>query len=372
MCKKKILIISRSFYPGISPRSFRTTELVKEFSKCGHEVTLLTHKVENENVYSNFEKDYNITIKDLGKNILPRIKLGKNKYLNLLKRIISRGLSILIEYPDIELVFLVKKALKNETNYDLLISIAVPHTTHWGVALALKKNKRITKVWVADCGDPYMGASNDSFKKLFYFKYIEKWWCNKVDYITIPFDGAIEAYYKEFHFKIKIIPQGFNFNEIVIDEKEYVSNSIPTFAYSGLLIPGVRDPKPLVDYLLSIKIDFKFIFYNKQHLIMDSLINISNGMVEQRDYIERKELIRTLSKMDFLINFNNNVPTQLPSKLIDYYFTKRPVLMIDSYNFDKKIINQFLKKDYSNKYQFDTIDSYRIEKVANQFLNLCR
>jgi hypothetical protein len=38
---KKILIISRSFYPMNSPRSFRTTELAKEMASNGHDITLL-------------------------------------------------------------------------------------------------------------------------------------------------------------------------------------------------------------------------------------------------------------------------------------------------------------------------------------------
>ncbi|MCK5338692.1 MAG: hypothetical protein KAJ50_07770, partial [Bacteroidales bacterium] len=90
------------------------------------------------------------------------------------------------EYPAIEEMFKVKKILKNENGYDLLISFAVPFPVHWGTAWARTKNHEIAKVWVADCGDPYMGNTNDSFRKLFYFKYPEKWFCKKTDFITIP------------------------------------------------------------------------------------------------------------------------------------------------------------------------------------------
>ena len=34
--KKRILIVSRSFYPDNSPRAFRTAELSKEFARQGH------------------------------------------------------------------------------------------------------------------------------------------------------------------------------------------------------------------------------------------------------------------------------------------------------------------------------------------------
>lgn len=368
MVRKNILIISRSFYPDISPRSFRTTELAKEFAKQGHYVTVLTHKKKENSIYFNFETKYNIKIKNLGKNILPRIKFGNNKYINLFKRAFSRGLNLLFVYPDIELVVLVRRALVREKNYDLLISIAVPHSTHWGVALS--RNKKIAKTWVADCGDPFMGTNTDSFKKLFYFEYIEKWWSKKADYITVPFKGSVEAYYKEFHNKIKVIPQGFNFNEIKIDEENYKPNRVPTFAYIGLLISGSRDPRPFIEYLLELNIEFKFILYNKQESLFKDLIDRAGGMIEFRDYIERKTLIKILSKMDFIINFNNRTSTQLPSKLIDYYLTKRPVLSIESYSFDKEIVFQFLKGDYSRQFVYDNPEQYKIQNICQKFLDL--
>lgn len=39
----KILIVSRSYYPLNTPRSFRTTELAREFARSGHEVSVVTH-----------------------------------------------------------------------------------------------------------------------------------------------------------------------------------------------------------------------------------------------------------------------------------------------------------------------------------------
>ena len=369
MNRKKILIISSSFYPIIAPRSFRTTELVKEFSRQKHDITLLTKK--NDKVHELFEKKYNVTIKDLGNPILPVINLRKgSRLIVILKRVLRRILLQLFEYPNIELMFRIKRALKKEKNYDMLISIATPHPIHWGVAWAWRKKNSVAKIWIADCGDPYMGTTTDSFKKLFYFKFIEKWWCKKANFITVPFQGAIGAYYKEFQNKIRVIPQGFDFDEINIRENEYIKNKIPTFAYTGLFIPGARDPSLFINYLLSLKIDFKFILYNNQKSRYNNLVIKSKGKIEFRDYIERKKLIKILSKMDFLVNFNNGVSTQLPSKLIDYHLTKRPILSLDSFDLDKNTINQFLNGKYHNKFNFEDIEQYKIENVCQKFLKL--
>ncbi|CAF3700014.1 unnamed protein product, partial [Rotaria sp. Silwood1] len=89
---------------------------------------------------------------------------------------VRRALLWLFEYPDIGLMFQVKSALKNESGYDLLISVAVPHPVHWGTALAWNEKKPIATTWVADCGDPYMGLTYETYKKPFYLKYLEKAW----------------------------------------------------------------------------------------------------------------------------------------------------------------------------------------------------
>jgi len=54
-------------------------------------------------------------------------------------------------------MFKVRKILKYEKDYDLMISFAVPYPIHWGVAWSITKKHKISEVWVADCGDPYMG-----------------------------------------------------------------------------------------------------------------------------------------------------------------------------------------------------------------------
>jgi len=366
---KKILIISKSFFPINSPRSFRTTELVKVFARQGHKVTLLT--VKNDEVHVPFEKEHGITIKDLGRLRLPNINLKRSSgFKRLIKRGLRRGLLQLFEYPDIELMYRVKQALKEESGYDLMISIAVPHPIHWGVAWAWRIENPIADLWVADCGDPYMGATMDSFNKMFYFEYFEKYFCRKADYITVPLEKAKDGYYPEFRDKIRVIPQGFNFDEVHIDYKSYIPNAVPTFAYAGGFIPGGRDPRPFLEYLVSLNQDFKFILYTKNRSLIEPWLERSNGRIEIRDYMPRTELLKILAKMDFLVNFENQSPLQMPSKLIDYYLAGRPVLNISSETIDTNAVNCFLVGNYEHQFCYDGIDQYRIENVCKEFLAL--
>ena len=327
MDRKRILIVSASFFPENSPRSFRTTELAKELSRQGHSITVCFPTKGND--YSIFESKHNLMIKNLGDLKWKGIDLKGDGRVLILRRGIRRVLLLLFEWPDIELMFRVSKILQNEHGYDLLISIAVPYPIHWGVAKARTKANKIADKWIADCGDPYMGDTADSFRKLFYFKYLEKWFCRKADFITVPFDGAKSAYYPEFRDKIKIIPQGLRLDNLNIPEYKKEFN-YPIFAYAGGFIPGKRDPGKLLEFLSECNREFKFVIYTSQESILIPYKKVLAEKLEIRKKIPREELLAVLSRMDFLINLDNNTHTQLPSKLIDYAIAERPVLNINS------------------------------------------
>lgn len=360
----KILIVSRAFYPEISPRANRVNELVKEFTRLGHDVVIYNKKKHADHAV--FTNQYGCTIKYYGKKVLPNILIKKYIFFYAVTRAINKLLNILFYYPYFEDALKIPRAIKNEKEYDLLISVAFPHSVHWGVAKAITKNKNIARTWVADCGDPFMG-NNLEFRRFFYFKYIERWWLRKVNYISVPLEKAKNAYYPEFREKIVVIPQGFKFEEI---KTSFVKNSIPTFLYAGLFIPGSRDPRQFMQYLLQSERNFKFIIHTRQIDFIKPLADDSKGRIEIYDYIPRDELLKKICEMDFVVNFDNNVNEMLPSKLIDYSLANKPILNIKN-QMDRNIINQFLEGNYENKLEIKNIEQFNIETVAEKFLELC-
>jgi|SRR5690554_366484 len=262
----------------------------------------------------------------------------------------------------------VRKVLKKEDKTDMLITVAIPHTIHWGAAWAKTSLKeKFPKLWIADCGDPFMG--NKFQNHLFYFKYFEKWFCKKADYISVPVEEAKEAYYKEFHEKIRIIPQGFEFKSINIEDK-FIKNKKPTFLYAGAFYKGIRDPELLLNYLSKLDIDFKFYVYTRQKHFLDKYKKILGDKIEINDYIPREKLLLKMSTVDFLINLENGTEIQSPSKLIDYALTKKPILSIPSSKIDKVEIKRFLNGNYTNQLKIDNIEQYNIKNVTKSFLIL--
>jgi len=236
------------------------------------------------------------------------------------------------------------------------------------VAWARKQKHQIAGKWVADCGDPYMGDVVDTFRKPFYFKYLEKAFCRKADYITIPIEGAIDGYYREFHNKIRVIPQGFNI-EIKRNGNSVPENSIPTFAYAGGFIPGVRDPGLLMEYLSSVDIPFRFLVFTNQPEILAGYTATLGDRLVVSSYIPRNELLKILEQMDFLINLDNNTTLNSPSKLIDYSIAGRPVLNITR-DFRADDLHAFLNGNYARRMNLPDPEQFHITNIALKFLDL--
>lgn len=361
-----IVIVTEVIYPRIAPRSFRATELAKDLSKKGHRVTLIASLGKYN--YTDFEEKYQIEVKNLGVSRFSTKNSDGKIHLPLWKKGVIFFLHKLLDFPDICLCSKVKRAILNEPKFDMLITIAVPHPVHWGAAMIDDKNKNF-KIWISDCGDPYMG--NSFAKPLFYFKYMEKKWCKKTDYITVPIKEARLSYYKEFKDKIHVIPQGFDFSETQLEK--YNKNSIPTFMYTGFFYSKKRDPSEFLKYISNLKVDFRFIVYTSNDSILRPFYSKLKEKLIVKKPVDREKLFAEMSKADFLLNIKNEgVGTQVPSKLIDYHLSRRPILEISSaFNEnEEKIFLEFLSGEYEHKKVIYNIEQYDIQNVSNQFLNL--
>ncbi len=370
MSKLSILIISREIFPQLSPRAFRTTELAKELARQGHTVTL--YAVLGKYDYSDFEKETGISVQNIGKMLFATNNSdGKSRY-SLIDKILFHALHRLIEFPDIELMFRIHGIIKKERKKNLLITIAFPHTIHWGAALAKKtipKNK-YPDIWISDCGDPYMGDPINK-KKYSHFKYIEKYWGRKTDYITIPLTEGKKGYYKEFYPKIRVIPQGFDFDTVKL-VNFFIENKIPTFAYAGSVYPGNRDPKEFCNFLSTLNQDFKFVVYTNNPDYYSPFKLVLKHKLEIYPYITRVQLLFELSKMDFLVNLTNPDTIQLPSKIIDYLLTKRPIMEVSIAfpQHEKKVFLQFLDRNYNKRLTGYNVEEFDIKNVAQKFISL--
>lgn len=372
---KKILITSYSYFPEETPRAIRTTELVREFLKRGYEVDLFVpnsaHKkkrvekklnhyfvksLKNENNESFKISDGPTTVQKIKKRIFKLIRksliyfigdtggvyYGKSLYNSLLKKSFNK-------------------------RYDLIISIGLPFYVHLATARYIKKTKQYGRSF-CDYGDPFY--YNPVRKHAFYLKHLEKWVNKQFCFISIPTTKSIN-YYTEYKSKrnIKVIPQGYDFTKL--NTGSYTPNKVTTFCYAGTFYETIRNPIYFFEYLLTIESNFVFVIYTqiKSEFNRELCAHYKRLLGEKliiKGYIPREDIIRELSGMDFLINFDNDHSNQVPSKLIDYTIANRPILSINKQTFNSNTFNDFLNGDYHNSLKID-LKNYDIVKVVNQF-----
>ena len=364
----KILIITQHIFPIQTPRSIRSTELIKELARRGHQVTI--YAVLGNYDYTPFEQEYGVKIKNIPIHweVYPYNSDGSGKRSIIDK--IAGKLFHRFEFPLKEFYYRIPDIVKSEDIFDVLITIAAPHHIHWGCANAKRKNPdKFPQKWIADCGDPFMknGATKEHLKC---FAKYERMFCSACDYIIVPIEQAKDAYYPEYRDKIRVIPQGFEFDLTNLGTKS-ITNTIPTFAFAGMFYADIRNPRLFLEHLATIKKDFRFIVYTRFDNLLSDYKERLNGKMIIKKPIPRTELIEELRKMDFLVNISNaHSPNQLPSKLIDYGIAGRPILDIDPQHPDYEQIDSFLSGDYSTALKINNLEQYHIGNVVAKFEEL--
>lgn len=356
----RILLVSKYFYPENSPRSFRTSELAKELSSRGHEVTVYADSINSNSLL--FANKHGLKLKALS-------NFRQREHSNsIVTKILRYSANKLFEYPDIIYLWHTIKTLNKEKEIQILITIGAPHSIHWGASIAKVMLKKFPRLWIADCGDPFMG--NPIKKPYFYFGLFEWFFCKKVDYITIPIESARIGYKKKYHNKIYVIPQGFCFKEISKSKRIINPKRKPHFVYAGSVYKKGRNPTNFMNYLCELNIDFTFLVYTKNIDFFNQWKPKLGDKISIHNYVPRNEMLTKLLEVDFAINFENKSNVQVPSKLIDYAITDTPILSVILNDINTGEIKKFLDKNYSNRLKIPDVEQYNIINVASKFEKL--
>ena len=370
----KVLIVSVSFFPEVSPRSFRATELAKELRRQGVDVVLAGAE--------QLEPFGSQRAKLLEHYGIGWISLGYSRWAmayenwqrgGVIFKLLAKVLGYLVEFPSIEWYFRIPKKLVISTDIDAIVSIAKPYSVHWGVSRWMKKGNFSHVKWLADCGDPFMLSSLNVRAIPFYFSFLEKSFCRVCNFIITPTEEGYKGYYPEFRDKVCVIPQGFHFEEERALLPEYTENEVLTFVYAGAFLHKGRNPASLLTYLKKSSVDFRFYIYTHQKYLVYPHIGYDDSRFIVLDVIPRDEMLGVLRRADFLINMMNGTAVQMPSKLIDYYIVDRPVLNIEKDYLSEQeliILEEFLRKDYRNTYKFENMERFEIGVVAKKFIQL--
>ena len=372
---KNILIVSHFFYPEITPRALRITALVREFVREGHRVTVV---LPNKQIYHDHPFDLSgVTV--LYGDSAPVREGGVSSRKRLRRFIPEFVVRILLYFYNHEFFAKYDEGIERRLaamsgDFDLLISSSYPVAIHRAVMKAFRRNSNLTaRMKVAEFSDPPMrGEFNRSFFPAYHL-FLHRMG-RFFDRFVIPVRNALPCYtaYKP-EGEIRVIPQGFDLSEV--ERQSYTPHERPTFAYAGRFYQHTRDPRVLFECLAAYEGDFLFVLYLIDcepyfTRLIEEFQGKVRGKIVVRSPLPRRELIRELSGMDFIINQDYTYATATPIKLIDYSLASRPVFSFSATNFDRALFNRFLSGDYSGALRLPDISNYDIRTVARQFMEM--
>jgi len=372
--KRKILVVTHQYVPHISPRTTRWKLIIEELVNSGHEVTVVTgtkqFKEEKNIVYvgnkrsSSVVNQMRVKSNNLsGSNIIKKLFY---KFLKKIYRIIVKTFA----WPDYSMfwLFSIYRNRKNlNIDYDLIVSVSLPFSSHIAAYILNKKNK---KDWVMDIGDPYTLKKEAPENNKLLYGYLNKYYENKfyslADKIIFTHEDAMSAHIEYFDIDTEKTFIGnpiSNFiDEIFLRSLQYNYNSRPiNFGYFGVFTKGVRSPKNFMKYFKGTE-DIQFHWYvnddSKNEIIihnndLDSVFHPLVGRDESRKLMA--------DSVHCLVSIGNLNTTQLPSKVIEYISTGKPVIHFCEVENDP-VVN--ISKDFNNLFIFsETINK---EDLLNQ------
>jgi len=210
------------------------------------------------------------------------------------------------------------------------------------VAFMAKKLKEHYNIpWVLHLSDPWVESPLFDYNKSKYHQKKERKCFKSADIISFTSLSTIDIYktkYPEYADKYKYFPNVYDDEDIATEQKKQENNKIK-LVYTGSL-NGTRSLKLLLDSILIAKKKGINIIKNIEIVVAGSLDSYNKNMIENHpeifEYIgflsilKVKELQRSadiLLAVDF--NFKtSNEAIFFPSKLLDYFITKKPILAI--------------------------------------------
>ena len=392
----KYLIVTHQFLPHVSPRTTRWKLLVDELVSLGHEVTVLTGTKQHS-------QDSNIEIIFVGNSRASNVVVNlrnqsnsldsKNRIKSIIFKLLKKVYRFVIRnfaWPDYTMfwlisVFRVRKKLNLE--YDVLVTVSLPFSSHIAGYLI---NKKIGKPWIMDVGDPFTlkttAPENNSFLYGRLNKHYEMKFYKQASKVLFTHDDARKIHIKEFQINPSITAVGqpiSKFREHLYEQTKnynYTNNDIK-FGYFGIFTHGVRTPVNFINFLDKFQ-NYEMHWYinsDSESILQKNNLNSSKHIFNS--HVARDEALQLMTKaFHCLVSIGNLNPNQIPSKVIEYIATGKPVIHFAEINDDPVIhiadefdnvfivtkntdINIF-KKDLNKFFlEIDNFDSKKFNKL---------
>lgn len=357
----RLLIVTYSYFPDLTPRAFRWKAVAEQLQMHGHEVHVLcagpgpdgvmdgvaVHRVPDRLLRG-------VTRPTPSGAGLPRV--GGSAVIGYFKktlRQVARSLWRFLYWPDFACgwIFPAVKALRElrgKEQFDWIISSSHPFSGHL-VALLGRDAEAKTR-WLVDISDPYCLMHQPSPYNRLLYGWLSKWVEERViataDVLSMTTDSTAEIYEAAFpgcQRKTKVI--GPLMSLPVTAPRAREPDGVLRLVYVGTLYRQLRSPTFLLACATALKqaypdMPLEVHFYGALNDCGDQLAaytDIAAPFVFAHGMVDRVAVQQAMVDADVLVNIGNDSEAQLASKVVEYMAVGRPILNIISIEKDTSV-----------------------------------
>jgi glycosyltransferase involved in cell wall biosynthesis len=365
MQHKRILVISFSYRPLNNPRAFRWTHLSEKIAAAGHSVDVVTSWVPG---CSDTECSGNLSVHRAGWKFLERARgqrrlareqagkvtmLGTSSLLAKARQALLKGANWLwrnLYWPDPSCLWFfparqMALALIAQKQYDVVISVS-PTFTAVAVGHSVRKHVK-DSVWLLDLGDPFSFLEGAPPNNATLYAGLNRWYERKVfrqaDVISVTNPQTQQRYaevFPESAAKLLVIPPLLS-----LPQNGSKATVLGRLVYVGTMYRNIREPGFLLELFgraleAGLNHEFELHCYGDVSSCLDIITGYESLLGKHvffHGVVSRDVAAQALDEAQFLINIGNETTYQLPSKVVEYAATGKPVINLAKSSMDSSV-----------------------------------
>lgn len=348
----KLLIVTYSFVPDLTPRAFRWGAVARQLADLGNEVHVLCATAAN----GDEPKGLHIhRVPD------PLSRQRRHAYSSgqgagssgrSFKEIVKSGLRRLYQslyWPDYAFAWIPAAAskaaeLQQQQGFDWVVTSSHPFSGHVVWLLARKKDSAAG--WLVDIGDPYSTMADPSpFNRAVYGALsasVERRIIRAADCLTTTTEEtavAQEVHFPEARGRISVIPPLLSLPTPAVSE--YSSDGPRSLVFVGTLYRSLRNPSYLISLFHRLKavnqrLKYELHFFGNVNDCGDLLqaAVAADRSIVAHGLVDRNTVAEAMASAFALVNIGNRSRDQLGSKVIEYMAMGKPILNMISHDGD--------------------------------------
>lgn len=356
----KLLIITYSYAPDLTPRAFRWSAVAERLAAMGHDVQVLCAAASgsplleaNNGVTVHRVRDWllNASSRVMAGAPVPRpagSRVGSFAIRGALRNAV-RGLWRLLHWPDYACGWLIPairegRRICARNQFDWIISVSHPFTGH--LVGMLVKDYAPAANWLVDIGDPFFLMKEPSPNNRRLYGWLSRWIERRVvvgaDILSVTTESTGRLYESHFalpHAKVWVVPPLLSLPAMPAPRAREADQPI-RLVFVGTLYRNLRSPKFMLSCLsaLAERLGKQRLELHIYGAINDCASDLEScpeplkSALSLHGMVERTAVLQAMVDADILVNIGNDSETQLASKVIEYMAVGRPILNFEGYH----------------------------------------